>query len=275
MSRRLENRVAIVTGAGQGIGRAIATTLSRHGASVVALDVNTAAVGETVAQFSTEGLALACNVTDSRDVAAAFAQCVAHFGRLDILVNNAGIGMAAGDGSDLYQQRMAQRAAQLAAGEAPSVYADHTIDMEDAGWARVMDVNINGTFYCCREALRIMSRMQIAGSIVNLSSTSALCGEGGAHYCASKAAIIGLTKSLAREVGARGIRVNAIAPGPTLTPAMAGISEEWQRQIASGVLLNRLAEPEEIASTVLFLAGDDSSYFTGQTLCANGGMYLL
>jgi 3-oxoacyl-[acyl-carrier protein] reductase len=204
-----------------------------------------------------------------------FKQVEDKFGRLDILVNNAGIGQAPGDGSDLYQQRMAERGAQLAAGETPTVYADHTIDMGDEGWLAVMNVNINGAFYCCREALRIMSRLNIAGSIVNISSTSALCGEGGAHYCASKAAILGLTKSLAQEVGPRGIRVNAIAPGPTMTPAMESISEEWRQQIAASVLLNRLADPVEIANTVLFLASDESSYFTGQTLCANGGMYLL
>lgn len=275
MSQRLAGKIAIVTGAGQGIGQAIAVTLSRHGAAVVAVDMNQQAAEKTVATCPGEALALACNVTDSASVAAVIAHCEERFGPLDILVNNAGIGQAPGDGSDLYQQRMAERGAQLARGETPTVHADHTIDMGDEGWRAVMDVNINGTFYCCREALRVMSRSNIAGSIINVSSTSALCGDGGAHYCASKAAILGLTKSLAQEVGARGIRVNAIAPGPTLTPAMAGISREWQQQIAQSVLLDRLAEPEEIANVALFLASEESSYFTGQTLCANGGMYLL
>ncbi|MBN7796509.1 SDR family NAD(P)-dependent oxidoreductase [Parahaliea mediterranea] len=275
MTQRLAGKVAIVTGAGQGIGRAIAVTLSREGAAVVAVDMNRQAVEDTAAACPGEALALTCNVTDSAEVAAVFARCEERFGRLDILVNNAGIGQAPGDGSDLYQQRMAERGAQLARGETPTVYADHTIDMGDEGWLAVMNVNINGTFYCCREALRLMSRLDIAGAIVNISSTSALCGEGGAHYCASKAAILGLTKSLAQEVGARGIRVNAVAPGPTRTPAMAGISREWQDQIARGVLLERLAEPEEIANAVLFLASGEGSYCTGQTLCANGGMHLL
>lgn len=275
MAARLEGRVALVTGAGQGIGRAIAQALSAEAAIVVAVDLSEAIAAQTVASLSGEGLALACNVTDSASVVAVFQQLEQRYGRLDILVNNAGIGMAEGDGSEAYQQRMAERGAQLAAGIVPTVYADHTIDMNDEGWLAVMNVNINGTFYCCREALRIMSRLNIAGSIINISSTSALCGEGGAHYCASKAAILGLTKSLAQEVGARGIRVNAVAPGPTLTPAMEAISEEWRQQIAQGVLLGRLAEPEEIAKTVVFLAGDDSSFYTGQTLCANGGMHLL
>jgi len=272
---KLENRVAIVTGAGQGIGAAIAQALAAEGARVAVVDLSADAAAATAATLATEGMGLDCNVSNSAEVAETVAAVVTTWGGLDILVNNAGIGMAPGDGSEQYQQRMAERGAQLASGETPTVFADHTIDMEDRGWLAVMDVNINGTFYACREALRVMSGRNIAGSIINVSSTSALCGEGGAHYCASKAAILGLTKSLAREVGARGIRVNAIAPGPTATPAMAGISEEWRRQIAAGVILERLAEPEEIARTAVFLASDDSSYYTGQTLCANGGMHLL
>lgn len=275
MAGRLQNRVALVTGAGQGIGRAIAQALAAEGAQLVAVDLNEAAAAETVQSLAGGGLAMSCNVAVSANVADLFQRIEDEYGRLDILVNNAGIGMAEGDGSELYQQRLGQRSAQLAAGETPTVFADHTIDMTDEGWLAVMDVNINGTFYCCREALRLMSRHNTRGSIINVSSTSALCGEGGAHYCASKAAILGLTKSLAQEVGARGIRVNAMAPGPTLTPAMAGISEQWRQQIAQGVLLGRLAQPQEIAQTAVFLASDDSSFYTGQTLCVNGGMYLL
>lgn len=272
---RLNAKIAIVTGAGQGIGRAIATTLAHHGAIVVAVDLNLASVQETVAGFGTSGLALACDVTNSSDVASVVAETAERYGQIDILVNNAGIGMAPNDGSDVFQQRMAQRAAQFAAGETPTIYADHTIDMQDDGWLAVMNVNINGTFYFCREVLKVMSAQNRTGSIVNISSTSALNGEGGAHYCASKAAILGLTKALAQELGARGIRVNAVAPGPTDTPAMAGISEEWRAQIAQAVLLNRLADPSEIANAVLYLASDESSYVTGHTLCANGGMHLL
>jgi 3-oxoacyl-[acyl-carrier protein] reductase len=272
---RLKEKIAIVTGAGQGIGRAIASTLSQHGATVVAVDLNLESVQETAVGFATPGMALACNVGNSSEVAATVAQTCERYGRIDILVNNAGIGMASNDGSDIFQQRMARRAAQFAAGEQPTVYADHTIDMQDEGWLAVMNVNINGTFYFCREVLKIMSGQNRTGSIVNISSTSALNGEGGAHYCASKAAILGLTKALAQELGARGIRVNAVAPGPTDTPAMAGISEEWRTQIAQAVVLNRLADPSEIAKAVLYLASDESSYVTGHTLCANGGMHLL
>lgn len=278
-STSLAGRRALITGAGQGIGAAIAQTLAERGAKVWLADLNldsaSASRDQCQGPAAGEHQASAVNVSDSSAVADLFAQLDAAWGGLDILVTNAGIGMAPGDGSDLYQERLAQRSALLAAGETPSVFADHTIDMQDAGWQAVMNVNINGCFYCCREALRLMSRDNTPGSIINISSTSALCGEGGAHYCASKAAILGLTKSLAQEVGARGIRVNAIAPGPTLTPAMQGIDEAWQAQIAAGVTLGRLAQPEEIASAVAFLASDDSSYMTGHTLCANGGMHFL
>lgn len=273
---RLQNKVAVVTGAGQGIGRAIAQTLVAEGAQVAVLDLKLDTAQATVDSIEgSKAKAWACNVADSADVERVFADVVAEFGRLDILVNNAGIGQAAGDGFDQYQERLAQRMAQIEKGEKPTVFADHTIDMGDTGWQAVVNVNLNGAFYCCREALRVMTRENIPGSIVSISSTSAFSGEGGAHYCATKAAILGLTRSLAEEVGPRGIRVNAVVPGPTLTPALLGISEEWRQSMASRVPLQRLAQPEEVARAVAYLASDDASYVTGQALCANGGMYML
>ncbi len=115
----------------------------------------------------------------------------------------------------------------------------------------------------------------VQGSIISISSTGAYTGEGAPHYCASKAGIQGLTRALADEVGPRGIRVNAVVPGPTMTPAMMTISEQWRQSMAQDSPLGRMAEPEEIANTVLFLASDESSNFTGQSLCANGGTYML
>lgn len=273
---RLKDKAAIVTGAGQGIGRAIAQNLGAEGARVAALDLDAETARATAETIEGErGRGWACNVADSEDVTRVFSEVVADLGGLDIVVNNAGIGQAAGDGFDLFQERLGERMSQMQRGEEPTVFADHTIDMGDTGWQSVVDVNLNGAFYACREALRNMTRNGTAGSIVNISSTSAYSGEGGAHYCATKAAVLGLTRSLAQEVGPRGIRVNAVVPGPTDTPAMAGIPQDWRDAMAQNLPLQRLAQPDEIARAAVYLATDDASFVTGQALCANGGMYML
>ncbi len=277
MSERLAGKVAVVTGAAQGIGRAIAVRLAAEGAAVVISDISEEALAESrelIGQAGGKVLAEPCDVADSVEVTNLFKTAVDAFGALDVAVNNAGIGTAAGDGFEEYQQRLALRKAQLARGEAPTVYADHIIDMEDHGWQRVLDINLNGTFYGCREAVQAMINSERRGSIINIASTSAVSGEGGVHYCASKAAVIGLTRSLAMELAARGIRVNAICPGPTNTPIMANISEEWKQSMIQAIPLGRIGEPEEIGNTALFLASDESSAFTGQTLMANLGTYL-
>jgi len=274
---KLEGKVALVTGAGQGMGRAIAERFHAEGAQVVVNDLSPEEVEATVTALGDRCLALPANIADSAAVAEMFDQLHQHHpGGLDLLVNNAGIGAAPGDGFDLYQQRLAQRGEQLARGEEPSVYADQITDMEDRGWQAVMNVNINGVFHTCREAVRSMVRHGRSGcSIVNISSTSALSGEGAVHYCASKAAVLGLTRCLATELGARGIRVNAICPGPTNTRMMDGISKEWMQAMVQAVPLGRIGEPHEVAAAALFLASDEASFFTGQTLMANGGTHLL
>lgn len=277
MSTRLANKVALVTGAAQGIGQAIAVRLASEGAALVVADISLDALSDTVKQIEDSGgrvTAKVCDVTASTSVVELFASVIDHYGQLDILVNNAGIGTAPNDGFDLYQQRLAERGAQLQRGETPTVFADHITDMQDDGWQKVVNVNLNGAFFCCREAVRVMAAQGIAGSIINIASTSAVSGEGGVHYCASKAAILGLTRSLAMEVAARKIRVNAICPGPTNTPIMANISDEWKQAMVAAIPMGRIGEPEEIANTALFLASDEASAFTGQTLMANLGTYL-
>jgi len=272
---RFANKVAVVTGAGQGMGRAIAQRLVREGARVVALDVKEAKARETIQQVGGDaaGFARVCNIADSAAVKALFAEVDEKYGQLDVLVNNAGIGGAKGDGYPELMARMAERNAQLARGETPTVYPDITIDMEDEGWHGVLNVNLHGAFYCTREAVRLMVKHGIKGAIVNISSTSALSGEGAPHYAASKAALLGMARAMARELGPRGIRVNNVMPGAVETPILKGISQEWKNQMIAAIPLGRIAEPDDIASVVAFIASDEAAMITGADIIANGGSY--
>ena len=271
----LKGKAAVVTGGGQGIGAAIVTRLAEEGARVAALDLNAEQTQSVIDGLKNpkDHLAIKTNVGDSKSVITAVRKARTNFGRLDFAVNNAGIGQAKGDGSDKFYTAMAERNEQLAKGKTPTVFVDHLIHMEDEGWAGVIAVNLNGPFYVCREAVRIMAEDGCGGSIVNISSTSAQSGEGSPHYVTSKSALIGLSRQLARELAPRGIRVNAVAPGPTNTPIMQGIPEEWITSMESSVPLGRMADPAEIAGAVSYLLSDDASFVTGSVLVANGGSY--
>lgn len=272
---KLSGKTAIVTGAGQGIGAAIVTRLAEDGARVAAIDLNQDNAQKVINGLDKPDLhlALSANVGDSAQVIKAIRTARETFGRLDFAVNNAGIGRAEGDGSDAFYDAMGKRNEQLAKGETPSVHVDHLIHMEDQGWQSVMDVNLNGPFYVCRELVRVMAEDNHGGAIVNISSTSAQSGEGSPHYVTSKTALIGLTRQLARELAPRHIRVNAVAPGPTDTPIMQGIPAEWITSMENAIPLGRMANPAEIAAAVSYLLSDDASYVTGSILAANGGSY--
>ncbi|MFK3819697.1 SDR family NAD(P)-dependent oxidoreductase [Pseudomonas sp. NPDC089407] len=240
---KLANKVALITGAGQGMGQAIARQFAQAGAWVVAADINLQAARQTVESMGDNALAVACDVADSASVAAAMAAVEARFGRLDILVNNAGVGAV-----------------------------DALVDTPDENWQRVIGVNLTGTFLCSRAAVRLMHRHATAGVLINVSSTAAVSGEGPSHYCAAKAGVMGLTRSMARELAASGIRVNTLVPGPTNTPMMAGIADEWLQGMLKAIPLGRMGEADEIARVAVFLASDDASFITGQNLAVNGGM---
>jgi 3-oxoacyl-[acyl-carrier protein] reductase len=270
----LKGKRAVVTGGASGIGEASARRLAAEGARVAVIDMDEAKACAILADGAGgRHLGFGCNVADSAAVDAVFGKIEAAFGGVDILVNNAGIGRGPNDGSTELYAAQAERGEQIAKGEMPTVHPDQIIHMSDEGWAHVLSVNLNGTFYCTRAALRIMAKTDIKGSIVSIASTSAASGEGSVHYAASKGAIVSFTRCLAREVASRGIRVNAIHPGPTATPIMANIPDSMIRQLEATVPLGRMAKPEEVAAAVLFLASGEGSFATGSVLTVNGGSY--
>ena len=274
---KLENRVALVTGAGSGIGRAIALRFAAEGARVVVNDVRLEAARETVDAMGAHkdaGRAFEADVSDSGQVRAMFAEIEREPGTLDILVNNAGISTGAPGEREKISARAEARIMELLSGQGVQTHLDVTQEMTDESWHRVIGVHLNGTFFCTREALRLMSR-QNRGAIVNMSSVAALMGlDSVPHYSAAKAGILGLTRAVAREVASRGIRVNAICPGYIDTPMTQGIAPIAQKMILGRTPLGRMAEPREVAATALFLASDDSAFYTGQWLSPNGGLFI-
>jgi 3-oxoacyl-[acyl-carrier protein] reductase len=271
---RLKDRVALVTGGGSGIGRAIALRFASEGAVVVVNDLKLDAAKKTVGEMDGgRGIAVAADVSDSAAVRAMFADVDKQLaGRLDILVNNAGIAGSEGDRERL-RQMVETRVAESIAGEI-TTHWDVTMTMSDEAWHRMIGVHLNGTFFCTREALKLMSRVN-RGVIINMSSVAALSGlDTVPHYSAAKGGILSFTRAVAREVGSRGIRVNAICPGYIETPMTAGVSPLMQKVLVSRTPLGRWGQPEEIAATALFLASDDSAFYTGQWLSPNGGLVI-
>jgi 3-oxoacyl-[acyl-carrier protein] reductase len=249
--RDLEQRIALVTGASRGIGRAIAVALGRAGAKVVVnYQGNEAAANETAAAVAAAGGAAVTkrfDVADAAAVDAAFKEIVAAEGGLHILVNNAGIAVNG-----------------------------LLLGMKDADWKRALDVNLSGTFHCCRAAIRSLMKAKETGRIINLTSITGEVGSAGqAPYVAAKAGVIGLTKTLAREYASRGVTVNAVSPGYIDTDMTASELPEARRdELLKTIPLARVGKPEDVAAAVSYLAGPGAAYVTGQVLRVNGGLFM-
>jgi 3-oxoacyl-[acyl-carrier protein] reductase len=246
---KFEGKVALVTGASRGIGRAIALALAAEGADLaVNYAGSEAAAKEVAAEIEAMGrkaFVIQADIASTEASTAMVDAVVKEFGRVDVLVNNAGITR---DGL--------------------------LMRMKEEDWDAVITTNLKGVFNCTKAAIKYMMK-QKSGNIVNISSIVGVMGNAGqANYCAAKAGVIGFTKATAKEVAARGIRVNAIAPGFIKTDMTSVLSEKVVEAMLAGIPLNRLGETEDIAKAVLFLASSDANYITGQTLHVDGGMVM-
>lgn len=245
----LDGFSALVTGASGGIGRTIAVTLAKQGAKVVLSGTRPEALADTAAEIAAVGgisQSLICNLSDPQSVEELFPKAENFFEKIDIVVNNAGI----------TKDGLAMR-------------------MKDDDWQAVIDVNLTATFRICRAALKAMMRRRY-GRIINISSIVGIMGNmGQVNYCASKAGLIGMSKALALEGGARGITVNCVAPGFIETPMTHDLPEAVRDKMLSNIPAGAYGKPEDVAASVAFLASTNAGYITGQTLHVNGGLLMI
>lgn len=244
---RLQNKVALITGAGNGIGKQTALTFSREGAKVVVADINEDAGRKVVDEILQSGGSAAfemVNVAETKDVVRMVENSVKTYGKIDILVNNAGI-----------------------------VADARLVKMDLEQWQRVIDINLKGVFLCGQAVAKVMETNESGGVILNASSVVGLYGNfGQSNYVATKAGVIGMTKTWARELGKKGIRVNAVAPGFIATDMLQSIPEKVINMMVEKTPLGRMGKPQDIANAYLFLATDEASFITGAVLSVDGGI---
>lgn len=242
----LENKVALVTGASRGIGKAIAQQLVQQGATVIGTATSDKGAAAISDYLGDKGKGIALNVTDADSVQETVKSLEKEFGSIDILVNNAGI----------TRDNLMMR-------------------MKDDEWSSVIDTNLTAIFRVCKAVVRGMTKRR-NGRIINISSVVGTTGNPGqVNYCAAKAGLVGFSKSLAKEVAARGITVNCVAPGFIDTDMTKALTEEQKESIFANIPAARLGKPDEIASAVTFLASDGAAYITGETIHVNGGMAMV
>jgi 3-oxoacyl-[acyl-carrier protein] reductase len=241
----LSNKVALITGSGRGIGKAIALKLAGSGAVVIINDVTDMAesTSREIIAAGQSSIYIKASVNSSEEVNQMFDKIISTYGRLDILVNNAGITRD-----------------QL------------TLRMSDEDWDRVLEVNLKGVFYCTRAALKYMTK-QRWGRIINISSISGIAGNPGqVNYCAAKAGIIGLTRTVSKEMASRNITVNAVAPGFIETDMTQKLPEKVREEYIKHIPAGYIGTPQDVAEPVAFLASENARYITGQVLCVDGGL---
>ncbi|MDO8282726.1 MAG: 3-oxoacyl-[acyl-carrier-protein] reductase [Thermodesulfovibrionia bacterium] len=245
---RLKGKNALITGSAQGIGMAIALAMAKEGANICIADIKVDNTGDLIAEINKSGvrcISTKLDVSSQESVTNAFETFINEFGSIDILVNNAGI----------TRDSLALR-------------------MKEDDWDAVININLKGTFLCSKEAIKIMSK-QRSGKIINISSVVAFIGNPGQiNYSASKAGVIGITKTIAKEYAGRGIRVNAIAPGFIKTAMTEALPEKVKEDMKNAIPLREFGTPEDVANASIFLASNESDYLTGQVIHVNGGMYM-
>jgi 3-oxoacyl-[acyl-carrier protein] reductase len=245
----LKKRVALITGAGRGIGKATALTLAKEGADVIVNDIDmdrAKIVSELVRGLGVKSASTKANVGAYEEVDGMINKIVKDFGQIDILVNNAGI-----------------------------IKPGQIEEMTAKDWNEIINIDLTGVFFCCKAAIPHMKKRSY-GRIINISSVAGRTGRigTGVHYAAAKAGIIGLTMSLAREVGRYGVTVNAIAPGPISGESTANFPKEIWEKLTESIAVGRVGKPEDIANAVLFLASDNADWISGEVIDVNGGLYM-
>ncbi|KAF0181034.1 MAG: 3-oxoacyl-acyl-carrier protein reductase [Nitrospirae bacterium] len=244
----MKGQTALITGAGRGIGKAIAEALAKKGVNIAVADVNLEIAQESaadLARLDVKTIALKVDVANAADVAAMFDGTVKAFGKVEILVNNAGITR---DGL--------------------------LMRMKEEDWDAVLNINLKGAFLCCREGIKVMAKQRY-GRIINIASVVAFMGNPGqVNYSASKAGLVGLTKTAAREYASRGITVNAVAPGFIQTAMTDALPENVKQDMMKAIPMSRFGTSDDVANAVVFFASPESTYVTGQVIHVNGGMYM-
>jgi 3-oxoacyl-[acyl-carrier protein] reductase len=244
----LKGHTAVITGGGRGIGKAIAVYLAQKGVNIVVVDVNADIAGEASLELEKLGvktLPLKADVSNSADAASIFAKAVEVFGKVEILINNAGITR---DGL--------------------------LLRMKEEDWDAVININLKGTFLCSKEAIKVMAKQRY-GRVINIASVVAFMGNPGqANYSASKAGIVGLTKTTAKEYASRGITVNAVAPGFITTAMTDALPENIKQEMLKAIPMSKFGTVDDVANAVAFFASPESGYVTGHVIHVNGGMYM-